>query len=92
MGWISPSRQDPAMDSRVEGFNATAKNLRRTGVVGHACNGQSSLFKDFGCSTTGQQLIAMEPMESLSQGHHPVLIRHAQQGSWSHDSRTKDRA
>ena len=92
MGRISPSRQDPAMDSRVEGFNATAKNLWSTGVVCHSCDGQSSLFKHFGCSTTGQQLITMEPIESLSEGHHPAFIGHAQQGSWSHGSRTKDRA
>ena len=84
VGRVTPLGQNPAMHPWMERFHTTAKNFWSPGVLRHTGHRKAGLLEHLGRAPTGEQLIAMGPMQGLRQGHQPGLIGNTQQSDRSH--------
>jgi hypothetical protein len=71
MGRITTLGQDSTVNARMQRFDAATQDLRGSGVLGDASHRKTSLLEHLGGASTGEQLIAMDSMESFGQGQKP---------------------
>ena len=86
MGRITTLGQNSTVNTGMQRFDAATQNLRGAGVLGNTGNRKASLLKHLGGATTGEQLIAMDSMQSLGQRQKPRFVGHTQQSDRSHQA------